>query len=750
MNEGMPGGRKPDLAAGPRWEEAVAAAGIEPRYVDAHGRTVTIDRESALRLLEAMGVEVAPDDRERSRAAAFGLPPVIVAHDSEPTRIALPGLKSALRWKLVSELGATLGGETTIGEDRSDSHRAGAAPGAATRGRAMIALPPLTAGYYRLTVEPGGHRATLLVAPRRCWLPERIEHGERLWGVAIQLYLMRSADDWGIGHYPMIGTLARMLADHGADVIGLNPLHAMFADRPEQASPYSPASRLLLNVLNIDVSQVPEWPRCAAARDLHASATFQRRLQAVHEARQVDYPEVARLKLDTLRLLFDCFGAEASAERKAAFGDFRARRSAAFGRHCTYLALREHFASADRNANANAGAPEATGDWRTWPEAYRSPDSPAVAAFERDHADAITRQAWMQWVADEQLRAAAEAAGDAGMAIGLYRDLAVGADAGGAETWSEAAAIVRSARVGAPPDIHNPAGQDWGLPPFNPVAWRAEGYRSFIDLVRANMRHAGALRIDHVMGLQHLWWIPEGATPDKGAYVQYPLDELLAILAIESHRHRCLVIGEDLGTVPPGLRERLAEVAILSYRVLFFELDEQAGEFRSGADYPVLALTVAGNHDLPTVTGWLAADDIALKADLGRLDAGQARELSDRRQREREQVRALLGAEPDVVAVDDLDFVRRAHDFLAATPSAVMMAQWDDLTGEAEPVNVPTTSDEYPNWRRRYQVPLEAFVGDAAIAEQLRAIAATRREQTPKPATPGPGAGISQSGLRRR
>ena len=723
MNEEVPAGRKPDLAAEPRWEEAVAAAGIEPRYVDAHGRTVTIDRESALRLLDAMRVGLEPDDGAPTRAP-FGLPPVIVAHDGEPTRIALPGLKSALRWKLKSELGAGLGGETTVVEDRPDSHRSGAAPGAATRGRAMIALPPLAAGYYRLTIEPGGHRATLLVAPRRCWLPERIEHGERLWGVAIQLYLMRSADDWGIGHYPMVGHLARMLAKHGADVIGLNPLHALFADRPEQASPYSPASRLLLNVLNIDVSQVSEWPRCAAAGALHAGASFQRRLQAVHEARQIDYAEVARLKLETLRLLFDCFSAEASAERRAAFGDFRARRSAAFGRHCTYLALREHFANAERSADG--GADEVTGDWRTWPEAYRSPDSPAVAAFERDQAEAITRQAWMQWVADEQLRAAAEAAGDAGMAVGLYRDLAVGADAGGAETWSEAAAIVGSARVGAPPDIHNPAGQDWGLPPFNPMALRAEGYRSFIDLVRANMRHAGALRIDHVMGLQHLWCIPEGNSPDKGAYVQYPLDELLAILAIESHRHRCLVIGEDLGTVPAGLRERLAEVAILSYRVLFFELDEQTGDFRSGADYPVLALTVAGNHDLPTVTGWLAANDIALKSDLGRLDTEQARELSDRRRRESEQVRGLLGADPKSIAADDLDVVRRAHHFLAATPSAVMMAQWDDLTGESEPVNVPTTSDEYPNWRRRYQVPLEAFIASAEIGEQLRAIAAAR------------------------
>jgi 4-alpha-glucanotransferase len=297
------------------------------------------------------------------------------------------------------------------------------------------------------------------------------------------------------------------------------------------------------------------------------------------------------------------------------------------------------------------------------------------------------------------------------MAVGLYRDLAVGADRSGAETWANAAAVVSGAQVGAPPDIYNPAGQNWGLPPFHPRALREEGYQSFIDLVRANMRHARGLRIDHVMGLQHLYWVPQGQPASAGAYVRYPMEDLIGILALESHRQGCLIVGEDLGTVPEGFRERMAEANILSYRVLYFEQEPETGAFLPPAAYPALALAVIGSHDLPTLRGWWEERDLDLKEQLGLFPGpGEAEHQREMRHRDRMQLlRALRSerllppdGEPDVPTLS-----RAAHAFLARTPSALAIVQIDDLTDEADPVNVPATSDEHPNWRRRLSMKLE-------------------------------------------
>ena len=295
------------------------------------------------------------------------------------------------------------------------------------------------------------------------------------------------------------------------------------------------------------------------------------------------------------------------------------------------------------------------------------------------------------------------------MAVGLYRDLAVGGDRSGAETWANSAAVVRDAQVGAPPDIYNPQGQDWGLPPFHPVALREEGYRGFIELIRANMRHAGGLRIDHAMGLQRLYWVPVGKSPSDGAYVRYPMEDMIGILALESHRHHCLVVGEDLGTVPEGFRERMAAANILSYRVLFFEQDDEGG-FLPPDDYPRLALAVSGSHDLPTLRGWWERRDLDLKEHLGLYPSSdEATSQRERRERDRSNLlRALRQQrllsheeEPDAGAL-----ARAVHTWLARTKSVLAMAQIDDLTDEIEPVNVPTTSLEHPNWRRRISLTL--------------------------------------------
>ncbi|HVL58646.1 MAG TPA: 4-alpha-glucanotransferase, partial [Burkholderiaceae bacterium] len=418
----------------------------------------------------------------------------------------------------------------------------------------------------------------------------------------------------------------------------------------------------------------------------------------------VQYAAVAQLKLQALQALWAEFRARRGSPDWQPFDAFRRELGEPLELDCLFTALREFFAAQD----------PALADWHAWPQPYRDRGSAEVARFADEHRDRIEFHVWLQWIADRQLADAAQAARS--MAIGLYRDLAVGADRSGAETWVDPVAVVSGAHVGAPPDVYNQAGQDWGLPPFDPHALRNEGYRSFIELVRANMRHAGGLRIDHVMALEHLYWVPQGEKPTAGAYVRYPLEDLVGILALESHRHRCLVVGEDLGTVPEGFRERMQRANILSYRVLFFEND--GGRFFAPDDYPPLALAVAGSHDLPTLRAWWLGSDIDLRERLGLFPNPDAvAEARAQRDRERERLLDALRAQGllrnDSPSLEQ--FVDAAHAYLAATRSFLAVPQLDDVTGETEPVNVPATSTEHPNWRRRLSVTVDALATDPRL-----------------------------------
>jgi malto-oligosyltrehalose trehalohydrolase/4-alpha-glucanotransferase len=682
--------------------------GIEPEFRNAHGEMVRASAETKRSLLAAMGVHTADEATTRAALDALEraewerpLPPIAVLRaDAAPlaVEITLPAGIGELAWRLTMEQGAEHAGRAEFA--RLPLLAECSFNGRALQRRRLTFGSDIPWGYHRLSLEPGGAATTLVVSPARCWLPPAVAEGRRLWGIAAQLYLLRSATDWGIGDFGDLRSLVELAAAHGAEVIGLNPLHAMFTDNPEHASPYSPASRLLLNILNIDVMAVPELLDCPETQELIASDEFRRDVQACRAKPLVDYTEVTAIKLSVLETLFDSCRTATDQTRWQTFEAFRRERGEVLERNCLFLALREHFASRD----------PAQADWHAWPEEYRDPGSPAVSVFAEENRQRLDFLLWLQWIADQQLAAAAAAAAERGMAVGLYRDLAVGADRAGAETWADAAAVVSGAQVGAPPDIYNPAGQDWGLPPFYPRALREEGYRSFIELVRANMRHAGGLRIDHVMGLQHLYWVPQGQKPSAGAYVRYPMDDMLGILALESHRQRCLVVGEDLGTVPEGFRERMTEANVLSYRVLFFEQDVDAGDFLPSEAYPHLALAVVGSHDLPTLRGWWEGRDINLRERLGLYpepeEAGRQRQVREHdraallRALRREHL--LPEGEPDTRAL-----VRAAHAFLARSPSVLAMAQIDDLTDEAEPVNVPATSDEHPNWRRRLSLTLE-------------------------------------------
>ena len=678
--------------------------GIESEFVNAKGQTVRIAAETTRELLAVLGhdaTEAAAALEQLDREEWLRpLPPILVApdHAGPPTiELVLPADSETVTWHLTTEDGEQRSGrvefkhlELIAGRDLD---------GQSLERRRLVLEGNLPWGYHHLTMAPGGASMTLVVTPGRCWLPDSLVAGQRMWGIAAQLYLLRTETDWGIGDYTSLSELVTIAASNGAGVIGLNPLHAMFPDNPEHASPYSPASRLLLNILNIDVMAIPELRDCPETRDLIASPAFRQRIDACRAQSLIDYRTVAELKLLALESLFNECHAAFAPSRADAFAAFRQELGAVLEQNCLFLALREHFAARDP-ARAN---------WHDWPEEYQRPDSSAVRQFKRRNQHRLDFLAWLQWLADQQLGEAAAIAAEQGMDVGLYRDLALGADRAGAETWANAAAVVAGASIGVPPDIGNPAGQNWGLPPFHPAALRREAYRSFIELIRANMRHAGGLRIDHVMGLQHLYWVPEGKPPTDGAYVRYPTEDLIGILALESHRQRCLVVGEDLGTVPEGFREQMAAANILSYRVLFFEQEAATGVFMPPETYPRLALAVAGSHDLPTLRGWWEKRDLELKEQLS-LFPHPDDAADHHRARERDRTRLLEALRSEGLLDSGEQPVRLSeavHAWLARTPSMLAMAQIDDLMGEAEPVNVPATSTEHPNWRRRLGMTLE-------------------------------------------
>lgn len=704
--------------------------GIERSFDNAAGETVTAGEDTVRALLVAMGVEAGDEaqalahlDRLDRDESARVLPPVVVrrAGEAATVPVTLPHGTRTLRYTLTLETGETQSG--VVGFASLPRCRCITA-GDVTYAERRLPLGRLAqAGYHRLRVETehGLAETRLVLAPARCHLPAAMLKGDKLWGLSVQLYTLRSERNWGIGDFGDLRTLVDIAAARGAAVIGLNPLHALFLDNPEHASPYSPASRLFLNPIYIDVTAIPGFLDDAELRRRVASPEFRQTLEAARTAANVDYTAVAKLKLPVLELLFARFRQSGSPERRAAFEAFRAAGGIGLERFATFQALRERFAA------------EGKADWHRWPAELHEAEAPSVRRFAREQSDRIAYFAWLQWVADGQLRAAAERATELGMAIGFYRDLAVGADAGGAETWMTPQAVVDAAHVGAPPDLFNPAGQDWGLPPFHPRALREAGYQPFIDLVRANMRHAGALRIDHVMALQHVYWIPEGHPAGEGAYVAYPMEELLGILALESQRQRCLVVGEDLGTVPEGFRERMTEAGVLSYRVVFFEWTE-SGAFKGPDEYPELALATVGSHDLATLRGWWEGDDITLKADRGLYPAAdEADKQRIRRSADRTAlVDALRAADialpagfgPDSSYDDTLDHA--VHAFLARTKSALAVAQLDDLTGERDQVNLPGTTDQYPNWRRKLSMTLEELA-DAPEPAAVAAILAAAR-----------------------
>jgi 4-alpha-glucanotransferase len=573
----------------------------------------------------------------------------------------------------------------------------------ATLDTRRITLPfTPVAGAYRITIDVAtyGHAGIdAIVAPVRAYLPP----GDgRVWGIAIQLYTLRSSRNWGIGDFTDLATMCAIAADAGASLIGINPLHASHRSDPEAASPYSPASRRFLNWLAIDVEALPEATDESVAAYV---ATIADDLAALRAVAAVDYRGVARVKDEALRR---CFAALRGA-RAAAFAAYVKAGGIALRRFAIYEALVARYG---RSADA-------------WPASMLNPDHPDVAVFATEEHDEVGFGMYLQWCAAEQFEAAAAVAQQHGLFI--YRDLAVGVESNAADVWG-ATDFVTIASVGAPPDPLNRLGQDWGLPPLSPTALGRNAYAGIAGLLADNMRNAGALRIDHAMSLMRLFWIPRGAATADGAYVSYPFDDLLGIVARESVRSRCIVIGEDLGTVPPGFREKMAANNVLAYRILLFER-ESDGTFVRPDAYPDLALAATGTHDLPPLTGWLLGIDIDLRRDLGFIDEEGAQRERISRELDIAQLCGALQHEGDLGAERDPESITlAAYRYLARSNARIVMLQIEDVLGETTPVNIPGTYLEYPNWRRKLRDDIDAIAG----SHRLERFASALREMRPR------------------
>lgn len=554
-----------------------------------------------------------------------------------------------------------------------------------------------------LGAAPEPLRATI-AAPRRarCFVPDWFARG-RAWGVTCQLYGLRSVRNHGVGDFEDLARLAERAARDGADFIGVNPVHALFTADPERCSPFSPSNRRFLNPLYIALDRIPG---VALPPPLDAAARTR-----VAATEPIDYGAVAALKLGALRALWRRIAADPALwapESRAAFATFVEAGGAALAAHARFEALSHHMVAEGKGAG-----------WHGWPQAYRDSGGEAVRHFAAGNDDEVQFHLWLQWVADTQLGVAAKRARAAGMRIGLYLDFAVGNAPDGSATWFDPALVVPGANIGAPPDSFFDAGQDWGLAPMSPAVLRARRLAPYRGVLESVMRYAGAIRVDHAMSLYRLYWIPHGRTPVHGCYVLNPLTDMLRTVAEVSTARETLVIGEDLGTVPGGFSETMQGMGILSCRVLYFERTGRG--YRAARSYPRHAFISASTHDLPPLAAWWTGTDIALFRRLGLLDDAGADQRRTERHRDRRALVARLRkeaarrafavsppSEDDATgAAPTTDLAAAVHAFLARTPSRLLGIQFEDLCGAEAPVNVPGTSDQYPNWRLRAPAAIE-------------------------------------------
>jgi 4-alpha-glucanotransferase len=717
-------------------ERLARLRGIGDAYHDYRGELQYFAPKTKQALLRAMGCAV--DDAaaaarelrelEAARWRKF-LPPLATAHGPRigiDINITAREFGSALVWRVRFEDGSRRDGVTSTADCREVWR--GEVEGSWITRRHFELPFDLPLGYHELEAKIAAGPAEcclLIISPPQCHEPAPILAGRRLWGIAVQLYTLRSRENWGMGDFSDLQTVIRWVAPHGAGFVGLNPLHALAPADPERCSPYSASSRHFLNVLYIAVPSVPEFQDCTAARDRLAQPRTAQRLRDLRASERVDYRGVAELKFEILALLYRDFR-----DRHLAFGTERAQAFRAFVADAgESLQMHARFDALDRHFRAASGAPSG---WQNWPEEFRDANGTAAAQFAAAHPEEVEFYAYLQWLAHGQLRDAQALARELNMPIGLYGDYAVGANPSGSETWSDRSSYCMGAEIGAPPDPLALKGQGWGIPPQDPSVMQAQRLRGFVRLVRNNMRCYGALRLDHVMSLFRLWWIPGGFPSTEGAYVHYPLEQLLTVLALESARSACLIVGEDLGVVPDEMRRAMPEYGLYHYKVLLFEKLE--GRFRLPGEYARHALATVTTHDMPTLRSYWEGRDIDLRRRLNlypseAVEGGVIRE----RDHDRELLLAALqsqGLAPALPATPSDAFTpelaQALHLYLARSATALAALQIEDLLGMTDPVNVPGTDREYPNWQRKVTADLEDIAARADLTGYLEEIRRAR------------------------
>jgi 4-alpha-glucanotransferase len=584
----------------------------------------------------------------------------------------------------------------------------------------QVPLPDSTPlGYHTIRIAINGRfqkEARIVVCPEKAYLPEHLKNGERTAGIAVTLWGLRSGRNWGCGDFTDLQRLTDWVVDQvKGNFIALNPLHIIHNRFPYNTSPYLPLSIFYKNFIYIDLERVPEFGVSEKAQQWLQCAETQREIAGLRAAEFVEYERVAALKLKFLKIFWEQFqsGLTAGCQRAQAFEQFRRTEGELLEKLALYCALNEHLHEQDGTRWT----------WRDWPVEYQDPNSDACRQFAEQHRSLLDFYKYVQFLIEEQLGEAQKYAKQRGMSIGLYHDLALATDNCGSDLWAYRDFYVTGCRVGSPPDAFAPNGQDWAFPPPNTVTHRENGYELFRASIQKIVKHGGALRIDHVMRLFRLFWIPDGIRAADGVYVKDNAVDLLRILALESVRSQNIVVGEDLGTVTDEMRELLARFGVLSYRLFYFE-KRKDDSFKSSSEYPFQALVSSTTHDLPTIAGFWTFRDIEARRAAGLVDEGGYWAQINDRKREKQRMLDVLHAE----GLLSHDYPRSAAElgeldgtlhnaiiaFLAQTPSVLLLLNQEDLTKETEQQNLPGSTAEYPNWRRKMKLPLEDLYSEAA------------------------------------